>query len=176
MLLQTTEPTQQREPAVENPRLETQPAAQSAAPKEVAAPPAPKAGPAAHDIRLEVAGGERRVEVRLTQRGGEVRVAVRTADPRLGVELRENLPTLSSRLTESGFHTETWHPASAATGQSRSAETTTGNLTQDANPQSRQQGGGQQSDADARRAKVPEEQIQHKEKGKDFQWLMSTLQ
>jgi hypothetical protein len=135
----------------------------------------PKAGTAVHDLRVEVGGGDRRVEVRLTERAGEVRVAVHTADSHLGGTLRENLPALSSRLTESGFHSETWHPAATTTGQPRAADTANGNPSQDADPQSRQHGGGQQSDSDARRPKGLEDQIQHKDKGKDFKWLMSTL-
>jgi hypothetical protein len=137
-----------------------------------------KARAPARDIKLEVAGGEQRVEVRLTERGGEVRVAVRTADSHLAGTLRENLPGLSSRLVESGFRAEGWHPAATGTGEwRRASETSAGNLDQNSNPQSGGQDGGQHpDDADSRRPRTPQEQIERKEKGKDFAWLMSSLQ
>ena len=75
-------------------------------PSPLAAPPQP-----ARDIRLQVHGGEQRVDVRLTERAGEVQVAVRTPDARLTEALRSDLPGLSARLEQSGFRAETWHPA-----------------------------------------------------------------
>jgi hypothetical protein len=162
-----------RETAPEKTRIESAQPARPAELKEAA--DTTRAGPEAHDIRLEVAGGDRRVEVRLTERGGEVRVAVRTADSHLAGTLRENLPALSSKLVESGFRTETWHPASAA-AERRTAETAAGGPARDANQQSQEHGGGRQSDADSRHPKAPHEQIPRKDKGKDFAWLMSSLQ
>jgi hypothetical protein len=131
---------------------------EAAQPAEPAPAPEPlKASGAARDIRFEVAGGDRRVEVRLMERGGEVQVTVRTPDSRLAGTLRENLPVLTSRLTESGFRTETGRQAS-----------------QDSNPQSRQEGREQPRDAEPRRPKAQEEQLNSKNKGKDFSWFMST--
>jgi hypothetical protein len=162
-----------RETASEPARPEEPPPVRPTELKEAA----PRVGPEAREIRLEVAGADQRVEVRLTERGGEVRVAVRTADSRLAGSLRENLPALSSRLTESGFRTETWHPASAPAGElHRVADSTGGSPARDANPDSQQHGNGRQSDAESRHPKAPEEQIERKEKGKDFAWLMSSLQ
>ena len=57
-----------------------------------------------HDIKLQLAGeGESRVEVRLTERRGDVFVAVRTPDSRLAGELRQDLPSLASRLEQAGY-------------------------------------------------------------------------
>jgi hypothetical protein len=137
-------------------------------------PSEPKPAGAAHDIKLQVTGGPQRIEVRLTERAGEVQVAVRTPDSHLAGSLRENLPTLSARLAENGYRTEAWHPAAPNAEWRRSAET--GNLTQDQNPQSGGQHHGQQSGDDPRRPKPPEAPMQRKEKGKEFEWLMSTLQ
>lgn len=80
--------------------------------------PAPAPEPAApvspaRDIRLQVAGGDRRVDVRLTERAGEVQVSVRTPDSQLAGALRDDLAVLSARLEQSGFRAETWHPAGA---------------------------------------------------------------
>jgi hypothetical protein len=145
-------------------------------------PPEPPADPkpqgAIRDIKLQVASGpQQRVEVRLTERAGEVQVAVRTPDPHLAGTLRENLPTLSTRLADSGFRAETWHPSASGTEWRRSTETSQGNLTQD---QNNQNFGGQQerqqSGDDPRRPKAPETPTERKQKGKDFAWLMSTLQ
>ena len=119
----------------------------------------------AHDIKLEVSGGEQRVELRLSERGGEVRVAVRTTDSHLAGALRENLPELTTRFAETGLRSEIWRP-SATPGGSHS---------QEGDSQSRGQGGNSQQDSEQRQARSsPEEKI-HKEKGKDFAWLMSSL-
>lgn len=74
--------------------------------------PAPPVSPA-RDIRLQVAGGDRRVDVRLTERAGQVQVSVRTPDSQLAGALRDDLAALSARLEQSGFRAETWHPAGA---------------------------------------------------------------
>jgi hypothetical protein len=135
---------------------------------------ASKAAPA-RDIKLEVAGLDSRVEVRLTERGGDVLVAVRTADTNLADSLRDNLPTLSSRLADSGFKTDMWHPSPATAEVGRqSTQSAAGHAFQDADPQSRQQGQEQQ-DTGQRRPKSSQQVTQHKEKGRDFAWLMSTL-
>jgi hypothetical protein len=118
-------------------------------------PEPPKSTDAARNIRLELSGGDQRVEVRLMDRGGEIQVAVRTADSHLAGTLRENLPALSARLSENGFHTES--PQDSGLQQHRDSRE------QHARQQQQQQ----------------QEQQQHpdrsKQKGKDFEWLMSTL-
>jgi flagellar hook-length control protein FliK len=139
-------------------------------------PTAPKPAGAARDIKLQVAGaGPQRVEVHLSERAGQVQVAVRTPDSHLSDALREHLPTLTTRLAESGIRAETWHPSAPAEWQ-RNTETSHAGLVQDHNPQSGGQQQEQQSGGDARRPKAPEAPTQTKQKGKDFAWLMSTLQ
>jgi hypothetical protein len=159
--------------------------AAAAEPRAAAAPePAADAEPAkppsaAHNIQLDVNGGDRRVEVRLTERSGEVEVAVRTPDAHLASALREDLPALSSRLAESGFRAETWHPASAVSsgpGEGHKlAEPSAGGTPQDANGRSRQNGGQPQGDSQPRQPKTSEQQADQKSPGKDFAWLMSSL-
>jgi len=136
-----------------------------------------KAPGAARDIRLEIGGGDHRVEVRLMERGGEVHVAVRTPDTHLASTLREDLPALSSRLTESGFRTETWHPGASGLGDwHRQAEASAGGTPQDPDNQPGQQGRDRQpDDRQPQRQDVSEEQLNQKQKGKDFKWFMSTL-
>ena len=132
--------------------------------------------PQVRDMKFEVTGGEQRVEVRVSERGGEVKMTVRTPDTELAGTLRENLPTLSARLAESGFKSEAWHPAAASTSQWRhTAESSAGGASRDANTPSHQQDRESQDDAGQRRPKSPQEPILQKEKGKDFAWLMSTL-
>jgi hypothetical protein len=158
----------------------------AAEPRPVAAPPrgadAEPARPpaAARNIQLDVNGGDRRVEVRLTERGGLVEVAVRTPDAHLASALREDLPALSSRLAESGFRAETWHPASpgASNGPGewhKLAEPSPGGTTQDPNGRPRQNGGQPQGDSQPRQPKASEQQPDRKNPGKDFAWLMSSL-
>jgi hypothetical protein len=132
--------------------------------------------PTVRDMKFEVTGGEQRVEVRVSERGGEVRMTVRTPDSQLAGTLRENLPTLSARLAESGFKSEAWHPAASAADQWRHPnESSAGGAPRDANTPSRQGERESQDDAGQRRPRSPQEVTPQKEKGKDFAWLMSTL-
>ncbi len=132
--------------------------------------------PAVRDMKFEVTGGESRVEVRLSERGGEVKMTVRTPDGNLASTLRENLPALSTRLTESGFKSEAWHPAASSTNEWRhTAQSSAGGASQDANSQSREQNRESQDGAGQRRPKIPQEPVTQKQKGKDFAWLMSSL-
>jgi hypothetical protein len=168
-----------------------QPERAAAAAPQTAAPPEPGAGAeaskppaAARNIQFDVNGGDRRVEVRLTERGGEVQVAVRTPDANLASALREDLPALSSRLAESGFRAETWHPASPGTssgapsGQGdwhKLTEPSAGGPPQDPNGRPRQNGGQPNSDSQPRQPQTREQQPNRKDQGKDFTWLMSSL-
>ncbi|HZY60785.1 MAG TPA: flagellar hook-length control protein FliK [Candidatus Binataceae bacterium] len=168
----------QRERAPESSRPESPEAPRPSEPALPEPPAAVKAAAPARDIKLEVTGGDQRVEVRLTERAGELRVAVRAADPHMAGTLRENLPALSSRLAESGFRAETWHPGAAAPGEwRRASDAGAGSQAQDSNQQSGRHGDGQEpGDADSGRPKAPQEPIERKEKGKDFAWLISSLQ
>ena len=132
--------------------------------------------PTVREMKFEVTGGERRVEVRLSERGGEVKMTVRTPDTQLAGSMRENLPTLSARLAESGFKSDVWHPAASSANEWRhSAESSAGGPSQDANTPSRQQDHESQEGAGQRRPRSPQESAPQKEKGKDFAWLMSSL-
>jgi hypothetical protein len=138
-------------------------------------PEAP-ATPALRDMKFEVTGGESRVEVRLSERGGEVKMTVRTPDANLASTLRENLPALSTRLAESGFKSEAWHPAASSTNEWRhTAQASAGGASQDANSQSREQNRDSQDGAGQRRPRIPQEPATQKQKGKDFAWLMSSI-
>jgi hypothetical protein len=138
-------------------------------------PEAP-ATPALRDMKFEVTGGESRVEVRLSERGGEVKMTVRTPDASLASTLRENLPALSTRLAETGFKSEAWHPAVSSTNEWRhTAQSSAGGASQDANSQPREQKGDSQHGAGQRRPRIPQEPATQKQKGKDFAWLMSSI-
>jgi hypothetical protein len=132
--------------------------------------------PALHDLKFEVTGGESRVEVRLSERGGEVKMTVRTPDVNLASSLRENLPALSTRLAESGFKSEAWHPAASSTNEWRHTnQSSAGGASQDANSQPREQNQESRDGAGHRRPRIPQEPVTQKQKGKDFAWLMSSL-
>ena len=153
-----------------------EPAAPGARPQ-----PEPPADPVktavARDIKLQVgAEGGDRVEVRVTERGGDVHVAVRTPDSRLAGELREDLPALATRLEQSGFKAETWHPA-AAGEHTRPLDPQAGAASQDAQSQPRQDGGEQQNEQQQQRQRETEnpDSSKPKEQGKDFEWLLSSL-
>jgi hypothetical protein len=117
------------------------------------------------------------VEVRVLDRGGEVRVTVHTPDERLAGDLREHLPSLSSRLEQSGLRAETWHAAATGGGERMRAAANWPSSTdsqspgrQD-NPRSRER----QQDAPPGRPKLPAETSPDQEKGNDFAWLMDSL-
>ena len=141
------------------------------------APEPPQLLAAARYIRLEVKAGDRRVEMRLVERNGDVQATARTPDAHLAATLREDLPALTSRLTESGFRTETWRPgASGGAEWHRQTEPSAAGSPQDSSGQPRQNGREQQpGEQPPARPKVPEEQLHRKEKGKDFEWFISTL-
>jgi uncharacterized membrane protein len=133
---------------------------------------------AAHDIKLQVGlEGGQRVEVRVTERAGDVFVAVRTPDGRLASDLRQDLPALATRLEQSGFHATTWQP-SADSERQRLADPQAGAPGQDAQSQSRQNGREQQRDPQQQKQPEPDSPAspsQPKEKGKDFEWLLSSI-
>jgi hypothetical protein len=166
--------------SVESARLEP-----AAAPKPIehTAPPEPISEPAplkssarAHDIKLAVADGDRRVEVRVSERAGEIRVAVRTPDSRLSGDLRENLPSLSSRLEQTGFRTEPWRPAAPAQSEAvRFADASVSSGRQSADGQAEQRQPDRQGGHDSSRSRHQDESPNRKQKGKEFEWLMSSL-
>jgi hypothetical protein len=161
------------------PRLEEAPAAQSieraGKPQSIAEPEPLKNSTPARDIKLEVQGGNHRVELRLTERAGEVRVAVRTPDARLAGELRENLPSLSSRLEQAGFRTESLHAAPAPLGGVRCLEEASATGQNSSEHHAPQQQPDRHSDPESHQSKSQEESPNRKQKGKEFEWLMSSL-
>jgi hypothetical protein len=137
---------------------------------EVARPAQPPA--AVRDIRLELSGGEQRVEVRLMERGGEVHVAVRTPDTQLAGALRENLPSLSARLEQTGMRTESWHGGTDAAAERRteaaqSSRGESGDTQERSNSQGREQ-----RDDNPRRSRETEGQPHRRAKGTSFSWFM----
>ena len=171
------------ETAPERPAANESAAAKPVRPQDLmegaAKPEAPKA-PVVRDMKFEVAGGQQRVEVRLSERAGEVKMTVRTADEPLANTLRENLPTLSARLAESGFKSEAWRPAASSTNELRhtaesGARGASHDTNRDGDAQPRQQEREPPDGAGQRHPKSPQEVTPQKEKGKDFAWLMSSL-
>jgi hypothetical protein len=139
-------------------------------------PEAVKASPV-RDMKFEVVGVDRRVEVRVSERHGEMEMTVRTPDVNLATTLRENLPALSTRLTESGFKSETWHPAAPSTSEGKhNTESSQGGGFQDSNTPPRDQHRESQEGSGQQHPKKPQEPVaQQRQKGRDFAWLMSSL-
>lgn len=180
------------EPAVTAPPATAQqpPAASGARPRESApdspppaaateppvAPVAPRPA-AAHDIQLQLAGqGDQKVEVRVSERAGDMRVEVRTPDSGLAGNLREDLPALASRLEQTGFRAETWHPAGTAEHQG-TAQAAPGGASQNSARQPGQNGGQRQRDSQPQpKPKAQENDTPAQEPGKDFAWLFSSIQ
>jgi hypothetical protein len=75
--------------------------------------PSASAGPLKDvSLRIEQPQGQN-MEVRVVERAGEVRVAVRGGDSDVIQGLRQNLSELADRLSENGFHAETWRPVAS---------------------------------------------------------------
>jgi hypothetical protein len=137
-------------------------------------PEAARPAPMAHEIKLQLSGGDQRVEVRMVERGGEVHVDVRTPDARLAGALREDLPALSARLEQSGFHAESWHTGlNASPDRQPMPQTTAGAPSQDQQNRSGQDRNNQQDG----RQPPPKNQNnpQPKDDRKDFAWLFTSL-
>jgi hypothetical protein len=147
----------------------------AAATEPAAAPEAPKPA-AAHDIKLELAGrGDQRVEVRVSERAGDMHVEVRTPDTGLAGDLRADLPGLASKLEQTGFRAETWHPAGTAERQG-AAEAAPGGGAQNSERQPGQNGGQRERDAQQQpKPKAQEKDTPPQEAGKDFAWLFSSI-
>ena len=94
---------------------------------EVPAPAAPAPDPApvpaaATDIKIALIDNGQRVELRVTDRGGDIHLTVRSPDAQLAASLRDDLPALSSKLEQSGFHSDMCappHPPAAWKRRSR---------------------------------------------------------
>lgn len=129
--------------------------------------------PVARDIRVEVAGGEQKVELRLVERAGQVQFAVRTTDNGLAGSLREHLPSLSARLEQSGFHTDHWHVAEAGGERRLDVSSSTESSWRGADQESR---GREQSDERRQQQQQPHaDRRQSQQKGRPFEWLMQSL-
>ncbi len=138
-------------------------------------PEDPKAPPAARDIKLELAGADRKIEVRLVERAGDVRFTVRTPDDRLAGVLREELPSLSSRLAESGFHAEDWRAAAPGAAERRLDVPTASASANDDRPSGRRDGDGQQRRENEPRQQPDQPEEDNNRKGASFAWLMESL-
>jgi len=162
-----TPPSTRNQPAAAP--AESRPAAPAAASEAV------RVVSPARDIRLQVSGGEHRVDVRLTERGGEVQVAVRTLDSRLTSALRDDLPALTARLEQSGFRAETWHPAAALSdARLRPAETQASGASTDHSGSGRR--GGEEQQTPERPQPAPETESEPDTPPTGFSWLFSALQ
>lgn len=160
------------QPVTEHSQISIQP------PVELA-PPAPAASPVHRDIQLQIGSGPSGVAVRVAERAGEIRVDVRTPDSQLTSTLRQELPTLAARLTESGFNAAAWHPASASgPALSRDAAQTSAQTGAD------DQGGHGQGQPRQQSGRQPPDERPQQSSGspptntnrKDFQWLFTSLQ
>jgi hypothetical protein len=131
---------------------ETAPVVHTAPVSEPVERPVP--APAQH-ISLSLADSDnQRVEIHLMDRAGEVRVSVRSGDEALTHSMRADLTSLTGKLNQGGYGTESFAPAGASLSNSadrrqpsEGRESTGGNRQ---NPQQNQPGGQQQPPRDGR--------------------------
>jgi hypothetical protein len=126
----------------------------------------------AREIQLQLHQGEQRVDVRLIERSGEVRVAVRTPDAQLAGDLRTGLPALATRLEQSGYRAETWHPAIFHESRRYGVEATLPPANFSHNQDESQQGGQRQPEPRQQRHSTAHAA---KSQQKEFRWFMSQL-
>jgi hypothetical protein len=115
-------------------------------------------------ISLHVASGkddDRTVEVRLTERGGEIRVAVRTPDETLAKAMREDLGSLTGKLTQSGFATESITPTHTASS----------NLSDQRGEPSNQNGDGGRRQSSEQQNNSGEQQQEQEDRSKRASWM-----
>jgi Flagellar hook-length control protein FliK len=101
-------------------------------------PAAPTLRPHSIEIQVPGAGGQQ-VDVRVSQRAGNVDVTVRTPDNEIAQSLRQHLPELSERLSQSGVNGDVWQPAAAASAETSNGNGSTSGDSQDQNWQGQQQ-------------------------------------
>lgn len=144
-----------------------------AAADEMAIPPqtpAP-AGASPAGIKIAIDDNGQRVELRVTERAGDIHVAVRTPDTQLASAMHEQLPSLSSKLEQSGFRTEVWRPAAPAGGDSKHLENSgqPGSDARQSSGERRQQQDGQQGEKNTRQT------ANRKTERKEFSWLLESI-
>jgi hypothetical protein len=88
------------------------------------------------------------IQLRLTQQSGELKLAVHTASADLNQGLRDSLPDLTKKLSDSGVHAETWRPGISSAPAEAQANTSgnSGGNAYGGNSQN-QSGSGQQGGA-----------------------------
>ncbi len=131
---------------------------------------APASRAPARDLAFELGGGEQRVTVRIADRGGEIHLSVRTPDADLAGDLRRELPTLASRLEQSGLRPQGWQAGEswrhtqqpAGTGLAQEGQ-------QHGRPDSRDRRESQARHPDAGK------KSDIKKEGKEFAWFLSSL-
>ena len=115
------------QPSIDQPNLIShREAPMLSAVKQVETPAAtqPQAGgPQLKDVSFRIAQPDgSSVQLRLVQQSGELKVAVHAASPELNQGLRDSLPDLTKKLSDNGFHSETWRPGVPSTAASTEAE------------------------------------------------------
>jgi len=152
---------------------ESKPAAR---PSEVVPPREATETPASvRDIKLQFTADEGRIQVRMAERGGEVRVTVHTADQNVAGALRADLPSLSGRLEQAGFHSETWHGSGAPSAEPTSRGDWPSGTSQQDTPEPGQQNPGRQQQEQQQERRAAEEKQATTKRGDDFSWLFESL-
>ncbi|HEX4771586.1 MAG TPA: flagellar hook-length control protein FliK [Bryobacteraceae bacterium] len=99
------------------------------------------------------------VNVRVSQRAGDVQITVRTADNDMAQSLRQHLPELADKLTQSGVHADLWQPSTA---QSASSD-------HGADSQSNPNSQGQQESQNQQQSGTPEDRQNRQQRRQDWQ-------
>jgi hypothetical protein len=149
--------------AAEPARTKAPEAPTPAAPIEPAAETRPAARPAQEiALRVDNPTADGKVELRVSERAGEVHVSVRTPDAELARAMREDLGSLTGKLSQSGY--ETAAPTNENSSFNRPHDQSRDAWTDQRNGSS---GGGQQQ----RQQQQQQQQQQEDPRERRFAWL-----
>lgn len=130
-------------------------------------------GSAAREIQLELRDADSRVSVRLVERAGSVQVQVRTPDSHLAGTLRDDLPTLTQRLEQTGLRAETVRdaPVGAAARIRTPEPAATAGFPSSRDPSQREGGGRDPQDGQQQQKR----QNRPQPGSKEFSWFYKSL-
>jgi len=150
-------------PTVTESRVETQTVPVAKEPESPSVAEPKSSGGPLKELSFNIAQpGGSTVQLRMVDHAGELRVAVHTASPQLNQDLRADLTDLTKKLSDSGGHSEIWHPDAHGTTASSAAAASKnqgdGAQNNSGNPGgSQQQGRGQRGQDQPQRPKWVEE-------------------
>jgi hypothetical protein len=132
------------------------------------------------ELSLQISSaGDQKVDVRLVERAGEVHVSVRTPDADLAHEMRQELGSLTGKLSQSGFGTEQFTPLSSGSSNLPDQRSTPGNQDPSGGQHPQHGGSRQQQQPQDERGKRPawldemNNSLAQRQTNRSTEWLLN---